>query len=306
MTKGVGEIRVLIIPQNYRNKIGLMALTIATLFSCRLLQAKAATKNIPITIDRLTLSFRADETFIPKAFQRRLGEDWTAFCEDFSTNFLLGKGPQGRGPFAKVECEEIDYIKDTAIIRPNGNPWNFVLTWKSQGLGLDIYFQPQGAHTEPLLYRSILFPKQLTPDFLFRHPEPKFFVISKIYRQLPMAWSRVFARDDEQWQAPVLQADMLTTLNPARKIAFYQLSYNLEQKLWLPRLVAIAQTSAEGESSRSLDQEGREPLEIKWLIPQRKSRQRLWGQEIFDPTEKDLVPAFLNTREIESNRFNLI
>ncbi|MBC7533695.1 MAG: hypothetical protein H7318_19180 [Oligoflexus sp.] len=153
----MGTIQVIVIPRKYQIKRGLVAMTIATLFFCGILQVKAVTRDIPITIDWLTLSFRAEDTFILKAFQRRLGEDWSVYYEDFSTNFLLGTGPQGRVPFAKVECKEIDYVKDTAIIKPNRNTWNFVFTWKSHGHGLDIYFRPQGARAESLFYRSIFF-----------------------------------------------------------------------------------------------------------------------------------------------------
>lgn len=175
-------------------------------------------------VGRMTLSFRADEKFIPKAFRERLGEDWENFCEDFSTNFLVGKGPQGRGIFSKIECEPLDYIKGAEDIAPINDPWHFIFSWKSDGFGLDIYFQPKGKKTEPVLFRSIQFPKQLTPDFLFAYPEPKFYAINKIYRVLPMAWSAMFNSSDIQWQLNPLQPAMMNVMHPASKIGLYSLS----------------------------------------------------------------------------------
>lgn len=252
-------------------------------------------------VGRMTLSFRADEKFIPKAFRERLGQDWENFCEDFSSNFLVGKGPQGRGVFSKIECESLDYVKSLDEVSPANDPWHFIFTWKSEGFALDIYFQPKGKKTEPVLIRSVQFPKQLTPDFLFAYPEPKFYVINKIYRAMPMGWSAMFNKTDIQWQLNPLQPAMMNVINPPHKIGLFSLAYNLEQKTWVPTLFAVAQPVVGDDSNKNFDREGGGPLELHWVNTPRQSKMRLWAQEIYNPLEKEPDPAFLTLREGQSN-----
>lgn len=293
------------IPTRCGGQIGKALVIFFTLLFCGPLSAKepakVSAKDIPMKVERMTLSFRADEKFIPKAFRERLGEDWENFCQEFSTNFLVGKGPQGRGIFSKIECESLEYVSSLNDVDPINDPWHFVFTWKSEGFGLNIYFQSKGKKTEPLLLRSIQFPKQLTPDFLFAFPEPKFYVINKIYHVLPMGWSAIFNKADIQWQLTPLQPAMINVMNPPHKIGLFSLAYNAEQKMWVPILYAVAQPVVGDDSSKDFDREGGGPLELRWINTPRQSKMRLWAQEIYNPLEKEQDPAFLTMREGQSN-----
>lgn len=259
-------------------------------------------KDIPIKVGRMTLSFKADEKFIPKAFRERLEQDWERFCEDFAVNFQVGKGPQGRGIFSRVECKSLDYVKDVDTIEAIENPWHFVFHWKSEGFGVDIYFQPKGKKTEPTLIRSIEFPKQLTPDFLFAFPQPKYYVVNKIYRNLPVGWTAVFNKADIQWQLNPLQPEMLSVMTPPRKVGLYSMAYNLEQKIWVPTLYAVAQPVVADDSSKDFDREGGGPLELRWVVTPKQTKLRLWAQEIYNPLEKEVDPPFLTMREGQSGQ----
>ncbi|MBC7659627.1 MAG: hypothetical protein H7249_07955 [Chitinophagaceae bacterium] len=258
-------------------------------------------KEVPVKSGRMKLSFQAEETFIPKAFRERLGEDWKGFCADFGNNFLVGKGPQGRGIYTKVDCDPIQFVRDADVIPVTDDPWRFVFTWKDDAFGLSVYYQAKGSKKDRLLVTQMVFPKQLTPDFLFGTPESKYYVINRVYRKLPFAWSATFKPTDIQWQLAPLQPQMLSVLVPPRKLGLYSMSYNPESKTWTPVLYAVAQLVVADDSSRNFDRDGSGPMDLRWIQTPRQPKFRLWAQEITNPLEKDADPSFLTMREGKPN-----
>ncbi len=266
------------------------------IISC--LSAPLSAKELPVKIGRLTLSFRADQSFVPEAFRVRLSEDWKHFCADFASNFVVGKGPQGRGIASKTECQPLDFSGNEVI--PTDNPWNVIFNWDAEGFSVTTYFGAKGAKGvkgKPNLIMKYVMPDKLTPDLLFSAQEPKFFLLSRIYRQLPVGWTAVFNKTDIEWQLTSLRPAMYAVMNPPRKIALFALAYHVEQKLWIPTLYAIAETIISDDSSKAFGRPGEGPLAVRWVKIPHVAKLRLWAQEIFDPLEPELDAYALGKRD---------
>ncbi len=282
-----------------RWSIGLIFFNLLMLLSMPIAWAK----DIPLKVSSATFSFQAEESFVPKAFRERLGDDWEGFCEKFSQNLLVGKGPQGRGILSKASCMPIHFVKDVDELSAS-DTWTFQFGWKNAGLTLSIFFSGKGKK-DSLLIGKIEFPKQFTPDLLFTSPEATTYVLSRIYRRLPAAWSGVFNKTDIQWQLTPLDARSMGVMSPARKVGLYALRFDVEQKSWIPTLYAVAQPLV-GDDKKQFDREGGEPLELRWIITPKQAKIRLWAQEIYSPLEKEVDPSFLTVRDESKNSGSLL
>lgn len=250
-------------------------------------------KDIPLKVIPMTISFQADETFVPKNFRERLSGDWETFCEKFGKNFQVGKGPQGRGIASKVACLDAQFVKDVDQVEDQAGQWNLHFGWKSQGLTLQVTYG-NGKKGEVLNLGVIEFPKQFSPDALFTVPEATYYVLNRVYRRLPVGWSAVFQKTDLQWQLSPLDAKSLGVMAPARKLGLYAMRFDPEKKTWIPTLYAIAQPVVSDDNKKQFDREGGEPLEVRWIITPRQKKVRLWAQEIYNPLEKEVDPSFIS------------
>jgi hypothetical protein len=249
-------------------------------------------------------SFQADPGFVPQAFRERLGHDWQGFCEKFSQNLLIGKGPQGRGILSKVSCLDIRFVKDTDEA-PAEDSWVFQFDWKSSGLTLSVHYGVKGIK-DSLLVATLEFPKQFTPDLLFTSPEATAYVLNRLYRRLPAAWVNVFERSALQWQLSPLDARSLGIIPPARRIGIFALQFDPKQGLWIPTLYAVAQPLVREDGKRPNDREGSDAFEVRWVIEPKQPKIRLWAQEIYSPLEKEVDPSFLTVRGETANTGSLL
>ncbi len=253
--------------------------------------------NVPVKVGKLTLSFQAEERFVPKAFRERLEDDWQKFCEDFAKQFVVGKGPQGRGIFSKTQCLPLQYVSDAKEIPDFGDAWRFIFTWSHDSFGVSMYYQAKGKGSDRQLLGQIDFPKELKPDTLFDYREASYYVASRIYRRLPAAWSASFHKTDGQWQLPPLQQQMMASISAVRKVGIFALAYNTEQKTWNPTLFAVAQPVVSDDSSKDFDRTGTGALDLHWILQPHQAKARFWAQEIINPLEKEPDLAFLSIRD---------
>ncbi len=256
----------------------------------------AWSKDVSIKAGTMTISFQAEESFVPKNFRERLGSDWENFCEKFSSNFILGKGPQGRGIANKVNCLAIAFGKDTETPPAIEEGWLLSFGWKGSGFSLSLYYKSKGIKDIHLI-NKIEFPKQFTPDLLFSAQEASYYVVNRIYRRLPVAWNTVVAKTDLQWQLSPLDPRSLSVFMPARKVGLFALRFDADKKIFIPTLYAVAQTIAADDAKKQIDREGNEPLELRWVIEPKGNKARLWAQEIVNPVEREIEPSFVTMRE---------
>lgn len=256
-------------------------------------------KDIPLRVGTATISFAAEESFVPKNFRMRLGDDWETFCEKFGTNLIVGKGPQGRGIVSKTSCTEIRFVKDVNDVGPGASDgWHLAFSWKSSGVSLGIYY---GKGKNSVEIGKIDFPKQFTPDLLFQAPEATYYVLNRVYRRLPVAWSTVVSKSDLQWQLSPLDAQSVNVMSAARKVGLYAMRFNPEQKIWVPTLFAVAQPLVSEDSKKGFDREGSEPLELRWVVTPKQKKMKLWAQEIYNPLEREVDPSFVTMREAKNS-----
>ena len=279
------------------SRLRLIFFALTTLLLTPLLRAK----DISLKVSPVTLSFQAQEGFVPENFRDRLGDDWEAFCQRFGQNLIVGKGPQGRGVANKINCLDINFVTSVKDISPTEDAWNFIFGWESSGLSLLLYYTPRGQKGESILVSKIEFPKQFTPDLLFNTNEASYYVLNRIYRRLPAAWSAVFKKTDLQWQLRPLDPQSLSLMAPAEKVGLYALRYSPEHRAWIPKLYAIAQTVSSEDNRKPIDRQGRDALELRWIATPPRDKIRLWAQEILSPLEREVEPSFVTMQKEEKS-----
>jgi len=262
---------------------------IVMMFTNAALLAKAH----PVTVRSATFSMHADEKFVPKVYRKRLGDDWKVFCKDFASNFIVGKGPQGRGVFSKVECQPLTFGGNDAGPVLDENSWHFEFSWSGKGLSVAIYFQAEARSEGSLPFREFSLPPIMNTDLIFTSQDAKYHLISQTYRQLPMAWNYVFRKEDRQWQMRGLDEPMLAGMPALRKTGLFALTFNAKSGVWAPTLYAIADPITAEEGKRPLDRLGKTALNLRWIRTPHKSQIRLWAQEILDPLDAERDLSFL-------------
>lgn len=282
--------------QKTKRLAGLIFFSLSFFYNMSAVEAK----DVALKLMPMTISFQAEESFVPNNFRERLGSDWEVFCEKFSKNFLIGKGPQGRGVANKVNCLDAKFVNDPDKFNNVAAQWNLHFSWKSKGLSLVLTHSLN--KKDVLNLGTIDFPKQFSTDTFFHVPEATYYVLNRIYRRLPVAWSAVFQKTDVQWQLAPLDSKMLGVMSPARKVGLYALRFDDSQKIWIPTLYALAQPVVSDDSRKQFDREGGEPLELRWVINPRQSKMRLWAQEIYNPLEKEVDPSFISMADPNSKK----
>ena len=258
-------------------------------------------KKMAIKIDAMTFSFNADQKFIPQNYRQDLNATWIGFCDELGSNFLVGKGPQGRGIVGETECFETEFSPDFKTGSIGNNLWHVAFIWGSKGLSAKIYFRTKGRNSEVVLLEDITFPEQLTPDLLFTSSAAKYHIIGTIYRFLPVEWNRQLKFGDMNWQLKPLDVAMSTVLPPAQKLGLFSLAYDTKVKLWIPTLYAIATPTSGEHATEDFDRFGNNPFEIRWVKQPRREKLRLWMKEIYNPLRADTDTVFLEKSAKEKN-----
>jgi len=257
----------------------------------------AHSKTSSVEVSDLTLSFRVDETFIPKVYRESLREEWKVFCNSFSKNFIIAKGPQSRGIFNNAECLPIAYNNNRDKLLEQ-NSWKMIFSWDMEGLTISTYYQPKDIRIEPFLVHTYILPEEITPDLLFTNNEAGLFLVSKIYHMLPAAWSIALDKEDSLFELQPFDNPLFDTTAQRRVLGFFTLNFDSIKRMWVPKLYATAEPIEATADARELDDGNNRALRIRWLRPPPKEKFRLWAQTIHDPKERDPQPAFLNRRDI--------
>lgn len=295
-------------PTSTKTRTTLLGLALIFFSVALAVPSRLVAKEVLIKNGKLEIGFLADEKFVPKAFRKRLNEDWDKFCQNFGALFLNGKGPQGRGVFSEANCSALDFTDNTQDLQEVENSWNFIFSWDKDNFSVSIAFRGKSAKAEGSTHivSRIDFPRQFTPDFLFTYPEALYYVANRIYRRLPFAWNVSLTQDDIQWQLPTLTDQMLGIVAPARRLGIFGLVYDIDRKTWMPILYGTAQPiGIEDSGKRGKDKEdasGAAAYEITWnpLAPRQKMI-KLWAQELYPPTEKEIDPTFITVRMKEED-----
>lgn len=216
-------------------------------------------------------------------------DDWRHFCKAFSEQFLLKKGPEGRGIFKSVNCQEVlgpDVVKPIKDLKSD---WIFAFAEVGDALQINVIYQAKNA---PVF--TFEFPKTLTPEILLSNPVALQFAVAQVYRRMPMAWCVELSSVSKSWSLPGFESDKMPGESPTSQVIFYKLEFDDETSLWLPSVRAIATKQGDSDSD-SLSNYGASLFELKRLkLASGKSEETFWAQELFD---KD---SFSQTQKIMS------
>ena len=201
---------------------------------------------------------------------------WDSLCKTFSQQFIVGKGPQGRGLFKEVSCRHLQTEFDFSTA--SKSDWRMAFISANSELSIQAFY----------LNKSIFLwelPKELSPAIVFSNPVALQYLVAQVYRRLPAAWRLTAPELTQPWRVPSFDENQMPGELPVEKVIFYQLEFDQDRVLWLPKPKAMARLDREvafendaSESTLLIERlHAKDKLSIKGT---------LWAQEIYSEESK--------------------
>ena len=235
--------------------------------------AEAGSKPKAFKADVLELTFHSDE----KTLDPNRNSDWEKFCEEFGKQFLIGRGPQGRGLFKRKSCRPMSEAPKAGL----KSDWLMAFTSSDKKLSIQGFYKNRSIFIIP-------FPSVITPARLFSSPGSMQFAVAQVYRKLPAAWRISLPAGTAQWTLPAFDQSRMPGESRVSHMLFFTLGYDEEQNLWLPKLRAVAKAI---QPSPIAQDKAASPFALPLVYLQAKSprpkKVALWAQELHADLDAD-------------------
>ena len=222
----------------------------------------------------LSLQTRQLELFYTRSgdsADKSIEATWDSFCNEFSRQFLVAKGPQGRGIFKRRVCRKLQMEADAPT--QGTSDWRFHFLEEGSKLRIDVTYLK-----EPIFTYSP--PEVLSPNLIFTNPVARQYLIGQIYRRLPVAWRIKLPADAEQWKLPDFDESQMPGEAPVSHLLLFKVTFDANHRLWQPTLKAVA-TRDQALARDSATSPATLAVEYQAAEARSQGPTTLWAQELY-------------------------